>query len=224
MVMPSPLALSTMAASMSEKAINEQKDYREEKLDALDKLTFEELRGVEVPIPTDLNSFEKFNMSVRITLMKRHGLYEGMLDEFKKAIRDNVINNTQPVARKGEDEAEEEMEGFAAGGDERDDWDSVDESVAEEAELLEETIDETADAGEEEEVEEPQDRRAARPRKDRSRYRRGRHSRSGNAESREKDVRSQGDHDNRRPARGDNNEREGAGEEFSHATEPATAD
>ncbi len=91
MVMPAPLSLSSMAASMSEQAINEQKDYREEKLDALSKLTFEELRGVDIPTPAGLTPFERFNFSVRVTLMKRHGLYETRLDEFKESLRDSIV-------------------------------------------------------------------------------------------------------------------------------------
>jgi ribonuclease E len=91
MVMPPPLSLSTMAASMSDKAINEQKDYREEKLEALEKLSFEEMRGVEIPTPQSLTPFERFNFSVRVTLMKRHGLYEARSDEFQEAIKESII-------------------------------------------------------------------------------------------------------------------------------------
>ncbi|MDJ0836149.1 MAG: Rne/Rng family ribonuclease [Acidobacteriota bacterium] len=91
MVMPAPLSLSSMAASMSEQAINEQKDYREEKLDALSKLAFEELRSVDIPTPAGLTPFERFNFSVRVTLMKRHGLYESRLEEFKESLRDSIV-------------------------------------------------------------------------------------------------------------------------------------
>ncbi len=94
MVMPPPLSLSTMAASMSEQAINEQKDYREEKLEALEKLTFEELRTVDIPTPQNLPPFERFNFSVRVLLMKRHGLYEDQVDDFKNAIREKVLKGT----------------------------------------------------------------------------------------------------------------------------------
>jgi ribonuclease E len=93
MVMPAPLSLSSMAASMSEKDINQQKDYREEKLETLEKLSFEELRNVDVPIPPNLSPFDRFNFSVRVMMMKRHGLYETRLDEFKTAIRDKVMNS-----------------------------------------------------------------------------------------------------------------------------------
>ena len=155
MVMPAPLSLSTMAASMSEKAINEQKDYREEKLDALDKLTFEELRGVEVPVPGDLNPFEKFNMSVRITLMKRHGLYEGMMEDFKKAIRDNVIDTTQPVRPKKEPANQD----------------------AEETSVSESENEEEKRAAEDQEVKS----KPSRPKRERTRSRRGRAPRSASA-------------------------------------------
>jgi len=90
MVMPAPLSLSSMAASMSDKDINEQKDYREERLEALKKLSFEELRGVDIPTPSNLAPFERFNFTVRVTLMKRHGLYESHEEEFKAAIRDHT--------------------------------------------------------------------------------------------------------------------------------------
>ncbi len=91
MVMPAPLSLSTMAASMSEKDINQQKDYREEKLEGLEKMTFEELRTQDIPIPQDLHPFERFNFSVRVMLMKRHGLYEERMDEFKDAAKQKIM-------------------------------------------------------------------------------------------------------------------------------------
>lgn len=91
MVMPPPLSLSTMAASMSDKAINEQKDYREEKLEALEKMTFEEMRTVDIPTPQKLTPFERFNFSVRVTLMKRHGIFESRLSEFKEAIHESIM-------------------------------------------------------------------------------------------------------------------------------------
>jgi len=94
MVMPAPLSLSTMAASMSEQDINQKKDYREEKLEALEKLSFEELRNVDIPISPNLTPFEKFNFSVRVSLMKRHGLYEGRLEEFKASIREKIVGNS----------------------------------------------------------------------------------------------------------------------------------
>ena len=112
MVMPPPLSLSTMAASMSEQAINQQKDYREEKLDALEKLSFEELRSVEIPIPMTMSPFERFNFSVRVTLMKRHGLYEDRLDEFKAAVRERV---TKSAAQAGKEDARTKKDDSSAG-------------------------------------------------------------------------------------------------------------
>ena len=103
MAMPAPLSLSTMAASMSEKAINEQKDYREEKLEALEKLTFEELRSVDIPIPQKLTPFERFNFSVRVTLMKHHGLYEDKMEDFKVAIKDS-LQKGNPIQKTTADE------------------------------------------------------------------------------------------------------------------------
>lgn len=91
MVMPPPLSLSSMAASMSEQAINEQKDYREEKLAALDKLSFEELRNADVPVPNEATPFDRFNFTVRVALMKRHGLFESRMDEFKQSIRTKIM-------------------------------------------------------------------------------------------------------------------------------------
>ena len=118
MVMPPPLSLSTMAASMSEQAINEQKDYREEKLEALEKLTFEELRSVDIPIPQSLTPFDRFNFSVRVMLMKRHGLYEKQMGEFKDAIREKVMKGTASKVDPDETsraESEEEGPGISTG-------------------------------------------------------------------------------------------------------------
>lgn len=95
MVRPAPLSLSSMAASMSEQAINEQKDYREEKLEALKKLSFEELRGADIPTPAELSPFDRFNFSVRVTLMKRHGLYESRENEFRDAVRESIMKGNQ---------------------------------------------------------------------------------------------------------------------------------
>ncbi len=97
MVMPPPLSLSTMAASMSDKAINEQKDYREEKLEALDKMTFEELRAIEIAPPVSLSPFDRFNFSVRVTMMKRHGLYEDRLEEFREAVREGILKGGRKI-------------------------------------------------------------------------------------------------------------------------------
>lgn len=99
MVMPAPLSLSTMAASMSEQDINQKKDYREEKLEALEKLSFEELRNVDIPVAQSLSPFERFNFSVRVSLMKRHGLYENRMEEFKSAIREKIIGNRSNSAK-----------------------------------------------------------------------------------------------------------------------------
>lgn len=106
MVMPAPLSLSTMAASMSEQDINQKKDYREEKLEALEKLTFEELRNVDIPVSQSLAPFERFNFSVRVSLMKRHGLYENRMEEFKTAIREKIAGS-RPSAGKTSLELEE---------------------------------------------------------------------------------------------------------------------
>lgn len=109
MVMPAPLSLSSMAASMSEQDINQQKDYREEKLETLSKLAFEELRTVEIPVPQSLPPFERFNFSVRVTLMKRHGLYEERMDEFKDAIKEKILQGSnKPDADEADAEPTEE--------------------------------------------------------------------------------------------------------------------
>ena len=91
MEVPPPLSLSSVTASMSEEAINETKDYREEKLNAIEKMPFEELRGQDIPAPKDLSPFDRFNFSIRVILMKKHGLYEEMTDDFKNALREKVM-------------------------------------------------------------------------------------------------------------------------------------
>lgn len=90
MPMPTPLSLASMAASMSEEDLNERKDYREEKLAVVDKLNFEDFRKVDVPLPRGASPFEQFNFSIRVLMMKRHGLYENRLEEFKTAVRDQI--------------------------------------------------------------------------------------------------------------------------------------
>lgn len=112
MVMPPPLSLSTMAASMSDKAINEQKDYREEKLEALQKMTFEELRSLEFTTPQILDPLARFNFSVRVTLMKRHGLYEDRMEEFKLVIHESIMQGNSKISKNAPTEgAEPEGEG-----------------------------------------------------------------------------------------------------------------
>lgn len=112
MVMPAPLSLSTMAASMSEKDINQRKDYREEKLETLEKWTFEELRNQDVPPPSDLNPFERFNFTVRVALMKRHGLFESKMEDFKDAIRSKITQDMDRVAQnqKGDDQGDDSVD------------------------------------------------------------------------------------------------------------------
>ena len=122
MAMPAPLSLSTMAASMSEQDINQKKDYREEKLEALEKLTFEELRNVDIPISQSLSPFERFNFSVRVSLMKRHGLYEDRLEEFKTAIREKVTGSkpNAPKASPAKDASNKEEKAVAKASEESD--------------------------------------------------------------------------------------------------------
>ncbi len=100
MGIPAPLSLSSIAASMSEEAINEQKDYKEEKLEALEKLSFDELRNVDIPVPQSLSPFERFNFSVRVSLMKRHGLFEDKAENFKNAIREKLTGGGSPAQAK----------------------------------------------------------------------------------------------------------------------------
>ncbi len=92
MPMPTPLSLASMAASMSDEDINVRKDYREEKITALEGLTFEELREVDIPVPRTLDAHDQFNFSIRVLMMKRHGLYEDRLEEFKEAARTTITN------------------------------------------------------------------------------------------------------------------------------------
>lgn len=87
MPMPAPLSLSSMAASMSDEDLNERKDYRAEKIEALEKMTFEEMRTIDISTPKNLSPFDQFNFSIRLSLMKRHGLFEDRVDEFKEAAR-----------------------------------------------------------------------------------------------------------------------------------------
>ncbi len=111
MTLPPPLSLSSMAASMSEKDINEQKDYREEKLESLEGMTFEEIRNLEIPIPQGLQPYDRFNFSVRVALMKRHGLYEERGEEFKNAVRDKIMRSAGPAVKaEAEPEREETKE------------------------------------------------------------------------------------------------------------------
>jgi len=90
MEVPPPLSLSSVTASMSEEAINETRDYREEKLKAIEDMSFEELRGQDIPAPKNLKPFDRFNFSIRVILMKKHGLYEDLAQDFKDALREKV--------------------------------------------------------------------------------------------------------------------------------------
>ena len=110
MPMPGPLSLASMAASMSDEDINLRKDYREEKIAALEKLTFDELREVEIPIPRNYNSHDQFNLSIRVLMMKRHGLFEDRMDEFKDAVRLSLAQSGSKLTEAiGDDEDEPTM-------------------------------------------------------------------------------------------------------------------
>ncbi|PIE89209.1 MAG: ribonuclease [Acidobacteria bacterium] len=91
MEIPPPLSLSSVTASMSEEAINEARDYKEEKLKNIEEMTFENLRGQDIPAPKGLSPFDRFNFSIRVILMKKHGLYENRTEEFKSALREKVV-------------------------------------------------------------------------------------------------------------------------------------
>lgn len=103
MPMPTPLSLASMAASMSDEDLNVRKDYREEKLENLERLTFEELREVDIPLPRQLSAHDQFNFSIRVLMMKRHGLYEDRVDEFKEAVRQS-ISHSQPNHSKNQND------------------------------------------------------------------------------------------------------------------------
>ncbi len=138
MVMPPPLSLSTMAASMSDKAINEQKDYREEKLEALDKMTYDEIRAIEIPTPASLSPFDRFNFSVRVTMAKRHGLYEDRLEEFREAVRESILKGGRRIKLDSDSEGDDqEMDDHDEqnGGDVGDDYESEGDYEDEEDEL-----------------------------------------------------------------------------------------
>ncbi|MCB1050500.1 MAG: Rne/Rng family ribonuclease [Acidobacteria bacterium] len=102
---PAPLSLASMAASMSEKDLNEKRDYREEKIEAVRAMTFDELRAAEIPVPSALSPFDQFNFTMRVLMMKRFGLYEGMTEVFKDAICEKVMGSG-PFG-KGEEEEED---------------------------------------------------------------------------------------------------------------------
>jgi len=119
MVLPQPLSLSSMAASMSDQDINEQKDYREEKLEALEGIAFDELRNLDIPVPSGLPPFDRFNFSVRVALMKKHGLYESRLDEFKKAVREKIAPNAPAAKAEDDRKGDEKKSGDARSGEAR---------------------------------------------------------------------------------------------------------
>jgi len=110
MPMPAPLSLASMAASMSEEDLNESKDYREEKLAELEKLSYEEVRGIDIPTPQKLSPYEQFNFSMRVLMMKRHGLYEERLDEFKDAVKEKIMAKKGGRKPKPKQDSSEEEE------------------------------------------------------------------------------------------------------------------
>lgn len=93
MPMPTPLSLAAMAASMSEEDLNEHRDYRAERIEALEATSFDALRTMEIPVPEGLHPFDQFNFSMRLLLMKRHGLFQQREQEFKDALRLKILGN-----------------------------------------------------------------------------------------------------------------------------------
>lgn len=104
---PPPLSLATMAASMSDQDLNEKRDYREERLEAVRAMSFDDLRSSEVPLPAGLSPFDQFNFTVRVSLMKRYGLYESLTDVFKEAICDKIQRTGSAPEAEGRTAGEE---------------------------------------------------------------------------------------------------------------------
>jgi ribonuclease E len=95
MEVPPPLSLSSVTASMSEEAINETRDFREEKLKTIEEMSFEDLRTQDFSPPKNLSPFDRFNFSIRVILMKKHGLYQDLQEEFKGALKEKVKGLSQ---------------------------------------------------------------------------------------------------------------------------------
>jgi hypothetical protein len=109
MELPPPLSLSSVTASMSEEAINRSRDFRQERLDAVEKMTFEELRGQDIQPPKTWTSLERFNFSVRVSLMKTHGLFQDLEQDFREALRVKILDGEEVVAASTEDLEEDSL-------------------------------------------------------------------------------------------------------------------
>jgi len=131
MEVPPPLSLSSVTASMTDEAINESRDYDEEKLNAIDKMTFEEIRGQDIAAPKDLSPFDRFNFSIRVILMKKHGLYEELADDFKAALKEKITGSIEGSG----DQSEDLEDDFEVDAQEDMDTESLDEDRIEEDEF-----------------------------------------------------------------------------------------